>query len=109
MYPEKEVENWRCNGVYGKKARYHFTAGKRPEEELKAQFAFEESLVENYESSSKMRLRAASPGALNGSIAGCKLGSCRSLGRWPSECSHYPRSSSFIANSINTICCAPAH
>ena len=46
MYPEKEVENWRCNGVYGKKARYHFTAGKRPEEELKAQFAFEESLVE---------------------------------------------------------------
>ena len=42
MYPEKEVENWRCNGVYGKKARYHFTAGKRPEEELKTQFTFEE-------------------------------------------------------------------
>ena len=49
MYPEKEVENWRCDDIYGKKARYHFTAGKRPEEELKVQFAFEESLVEYYE------------------------------------------------------------
>jgi hypothetical protein len=30
VYPEKEVENWRCGGISGKKARYHFTAGHAP-------------------------------------------------------------------------------
>ena len=62
MYPEKEVENWRCADIYGKKARYHFTAGKRPEEELKAQFAFEESLVENYEILQQDAFESSKPG-----------------------------------------------
>jgi hypothetical protein len=35
--PEIKFENWRSGGIYGNKARYHFTAGKRPEEELKVQ------------------------------------------------------------------------
>lgn len=62
VYPEEGVESWRCKGVYGKKVRYHFTAGKRPEEELKVQFAFEESLVEYYEILQQDAFESSKPG-----------------------------------------------